>query len=98
MALRVEENLGVHHVFCLASLHIRPGQIKKILPGLQDRGRLIVKIQKRLQIFEVIQPFQLVGRGIRQIDAVFLREPYHHFRFEGAFDMQMQLRLRQIFG
>ncbi len=89
VALRVEEYLRVYDILGLTLLQVGPGQIVKILLRLQHRCRLIVEVQKRLQILEVIKSGQLLGRRIGKIDPVSLGQPEHHFRFQCAFDMQL---------
>ena len=46
--LRVEKYLAVDDVLLMAALQVRPGQIKKILLGLQYGHALIIKIKKVL--------------------------------------------------
>ncbi len=59
----------------------------------QHRGAGVVQIEKGLQIAEIVSGAQSVHRRILERDAVFARQLEGQFRFERAFDMQMQFGL-----
>ena len=59
----------------------------------QEARPLIINIQEGLQIGEFVGFARLCNRLVRQPDVVSFGQRKHHFRLEGALDVQMQLSL-----
>jgi hypothetical protein len=52
VGLRVEEDLGVHHVVGRGALEVGPGHVVEVLLGQQHAGAGVVDVQKALQVGE----------------------------------------------
>jgi len=92
--LRVEEHLDVPHVVLRGPLKIAKCQVVEVLHVLQHVGAAIVDVEERLEIMEVVGLADGVHVVPRQRDAVTPCEREHQLGLERAFDMQVQLRLR----
>ena len=94
MRLRIKENFDMAHILRIHLFKIREGQIEKVLPRNQNRHALVIKIEKILQRAEIIRLADRVDGAITQGNSVTLCERKHHFRFERALNVKMQLRFR----
>ena len=95
MGLGIEEDFGVAHVLSMRAGEIGPGQIVEILSLDQHAGAGIVDVEKILQVREGICRPYFLHRGVGQPDAVAACNGEHQLGLEGAFDVQVQLGLRQ---
>ena len=72
MSLGIKKNLSVHDIVFPAMLQVCPGQIIKILSGLQYRHSLVIQVQKILQAIELVRLSNRIDVGIGQVNAVAL--------------------------
>ena len=77
------------HILGVAVLQIGPGEIEKILLGLQDSSPLVVKIQEGLQIVELIGGAQALDIGIWQRNPIAFGQGEQEFRLQGTLNMQV---------
>ena len=96
MHLRIEENLRAAHAVLMRVLEIREHQVGEILARAQHRHQLVIQIEERLQIGELVMRLQVGQIAERQLDAVAFGQFKCQFRFQRAFDVQMELGFRQF--
>ena len=96
MCLRADEDLGVTDVLAHRARQIGLRDLVEILARAQDREAEIIEVEERLQAVEDVGAAQRGRIGKRQAHAVALCEREQHLRLERAFQMHVQLRLRQV--
>src|SRR5438132_1587245 len=94
MRLRIEENLGVANVLLLGLFQVSPGKIIEVQLAKKHPAALVINVEKRLQIRELIGSLDLVRRFVWKVDAVPQSKFKHQLRLERALDMQVQLCFR----
>lgn len=94
--LRIEENLRPPNAIGIRPCQIGEHEVGEILLGAQHGHELVVQVQERLKILKLIVCLEIVKISERQADVVTFGQFQGQFRLEGAFDMQMKLRLRQL--
>jgi 2,4-dienoyl-CoA reductase-like NADH-dependent reductase (Old Yellow Enzyme family) len=72
-----------------------PRQIVEILLGHQNRHALVVDVEKVLQPAEAVGAAQALDRIVGETNAVAPSQSKEELRLETAFDMDVQLALRQ---
>jgi hypothetical protein len=95
MGLGVEEDLRVHDVVAMHPHQIGPRQVVEVLLGQQHPGALVVEIQELLEVAKLVRGSQLLDRGIREMDPVAFRDLEHQLRLQRAFDVHVELGLRE---
>jgi hypothetical protein len=95
VALRIEEQLGVHDVVGRGALEVRARELGKVGAVAEHRAAGVVEVEERLQVGELVRGAHLVDGSIRQLRGVLLRQPEHELRLERALDVEVQLDLRQ---
>ena len=94
VGLRVEEDLGSADSVGGGSPQIGIHEVEEVLLGHQDGRTLVVDVEERLQIGELVCRTHLLDVRERQVDAVAGGEVKHHLRLEGPLDVEMELGFR----
>ena len=95
VALRIEEELDIAHVLAGGLAEIGHRQVVEIDLAQQHRHALVIEVEEILQVGEGIGAPQRLDAVIGQPHIVAPGEREHQLRLQAAFDMNMQLRLRQ---
>ena len=95
VGLRVEEHLGVADVVGRGALQVGPHEVVEVLLRLQDGRSLVVDVQERLEVGELVRAPYLLDRGEGQRQPVALGQAEHHLRLQRALDVQVQFHLGQ---
>lgn len=95
VGLRVEEGFGVDHVLFFAAQQVGPGQVVEVLGGAQHVGALVVQVEEFLQVVEGVGLAQGLDVAPGQGDLVAFGQGEQQFRFQGTFQVQVQLGLGQ---
>jgi hypothetical protein len=74
-------------------LQVGPGQLVEVLLYERDLSALVVEIQKRPQVGEVVSLAKLPHGAVPETYPIASGHLEHHLRFQGTFDVNMQLRL-----
>jgi hypothetical protein len=93
VGLRIEEQLGVHHVVGVRAGEVRHRERVEVAAVAEHGAAGVVEVEKRLQIVEVVGGAHRGDRGVRQRDAVLAGQAEHHLGLERALDVKMQLDL-----
>ena len=96
MRLRIEEQLGVHHMVCRCAFEVGPCQVEKILLLQQHAGASVINVEKTLQVGKGIGRTQRIHARIRQLHAIALGQFEDQFRFQRTFDVNVQLGLGRL--
>lgn len=91
--LGIEEDLSVAHPVGCRPAQIGRHQLCEVVLRLQHLGGLVVDVEKRLQIVELVSSSHFFNRAERQRHAVALPHLEHHLRLEGSLDVNVQLGL-----
>src|SRR5437667_4764447 len=94
MRLRIEKNLRVTDVVRGGALEICSGHLLEIALLQKHARAFVVDVEKRLQIGEVVRSAKLIDGPITKRDSVAAGDLEHQLRLERAFDVAVQLRLR----
>ncbi len=91
--LRIEEDLCAPHVLTVHAEQVRPHEVVEVLLGPEHVGSLVVDVQERLQVGELVGGPDVPH--VREVEghAVPLRQLEHHLRLERALDVEVQLGL-----
>src|SRR5216683_3232423 len=92
--LWIEEDFCVTDVVGGSAPQIGHRHVVEVALLAQDGGALVVDVEKRLQIGELIRAAQRVDRWISKPLAVSLRDLEHQLRLERSLDVNVQLGLR----
>ena len=93
--LWIEEHLHMHDAIAMRTFEIGEGQVVKVTLVQQRRHALVVHVQERLQVGELVRGAQFLRRSIRQPNAIAARDFEHQLGLERALDVNVQLGLRQ---
>ena len=93
MRLRIEEHLGMEDVLLAAAREIGRCEVEEVLRLDQHAAALVVEIEKRLEVGEVVGGGKIRRRAEVERHAVALGQREHHLGLERSFEMKMQLRL-----
>jgi len=103
--LRIEKQLGMHHMICGSTLEIRPGHVVKILLMQKHAGARIVNVQEALQIRESVGSTQGFDTVVGQRHLIALGQGKNHLGLQRPFDVDVQFgfghgpqQCRQTFG
>jgi hypothetical protein len=94
--LRVEEDLGVAHALVDGLPEIGEGQFVEVPLVEQHPRALVVEVKEGLQVSEVVGPTNLLHGAVAEPHPVASGDLEHHLGFQGAFDVDVQLRLRHL--
>ena len=94
MRLGVEEYLGVEHVLGMGFGQVGGREIVEVLLSLQDAHALVVDLEERRQIVEVVAGPHRLDRLVRKLDVVTPGEIELQLRLERPLHMDVQLGLR----
>ena len=83
------------NIFGARMQEIGAREIVEIPRRHENLRRLIIKVEKALQIVEVIGAAQRLDRGVGELDAISRCEREDHLGFERSLDMQMQFGFRE---
>ena len=92
--LRVEEDLRVPHVVGRCAREVGERHVLEVLLLDQHRGAGVIDVEEALQIGEGVGRAQCLDVRVGQRDVVALGQREDQLRFERAFDMNVQFRLR----
>ena len=91
--LRVEEDLGVHHVVGCRTAQVGPGHVVEVLLLQQHAGAGVVDVQEALQVGEGVGAAQLLHARVGNLHAVALGQREDQLGLERALDVDVQLGL-----
>ena len=95
VALRIEEDLGVHHALRVRLVEIGLRQVPKIPGVAQHGGAGVVHVEELLQVREPVCAAQVLDARVGEHDAVLRGEPEGELRLEGALDVDVEFGLGQ---
>ena len=95
VALRIEENLDVADIVGVGALEVGPGQVIKVLLGLEDAHPLVIDVEEILEVGEGVGRAHLLRRLERNRHPVALGEREQHLGLERALDVEVELGLGQ---
>src|SRR5262249_42236566 len=97
MCLRIEEDLSVADALFVSLQQVSPGQVVKVTIVKKYTGTLIINVQKRLKVGELVCRSNF-GRGpIGKVNVIPRGQLKHQLRLKSALDMEMQFRLWHAF-
>ncbi len=73
MGLGIEEDLGMLDTVGCRSVKIGLHQLVEVLSRLEDGGSLVVDVEKRLEIGELVSLLHVANRLERELEAIALR-------------------------
>ena len=95
MQLRIEEDLDVPHRLARHLRQVRPGEVEKVPLPDQNSGALVVEVQERLQVPELVRGRGLLDAPVRHAHPVALGQLEQHRGLERTLQVQVQLHLGQ---
>ena len=93
MRLRIEEQLGVHHVVGLGAAQVRHRHVEEVLFVQQHAGAGVVDVEKALQVAEGVRRAQRLDIGIGELHLIAPRQIEDQLGFERALDVDVQFGL-----
>ncbi len=90
VGLGVEEDLGTPNSVGCGPLEVRQGEVPEILGRLQNPGPLVVDVEERLQVGEVVGGPKVVHVRESGLHPVAGRQFEEELRLERPFDVEMQ--------
>ncbi len=93
MGLRIEEQLGVHHVVRVRAGEVRHREGVEIAAVAKDVAAGVVEVEERLEVGKMVGGTDRVDRRIRQLDPMLGREAEHHLGLQRALDVEVELDL-----
>jgi hypothetical protein len=94
VSLRIEEDLGVHHVLGVSLREVRHREVVEVALGEKDAHPLVVDGEEGGEIVEAVGGPHLVDGAVGKIETVACGQLELQLGLQGALEMQMELGLR----